>query len=167
MKKGGKILIVILAAILSLFIIRIANPSEIDDVSPGIPCPEMDIYNPDILYVIPDYNNFQISQNRQWCNYILSLNKTIEMHGITHEYREFLYQNITKQELNSAINEFEICFNQIPDKFKPPQLKISPKNKELIKNSNLKLQTPFSQITHKVYHCNNTGIIDNKWINLF
>jgi len=51
--------------------------------------------------------------------------------------------------------------------FKPPQLKISEENKELIKENNLKLKTEFNQITHKTYHCNNSGRIGNRIINLF
>jgi len=42
------------------------------------------------------------------------------MHGITHTYREFLYNNILRKELNFAILEFENCFGFAPEMFKPP-----------------------------------------------
>jgi predicted deacetylase len=143
------------------------NPTEIDDVSPAINCPEIAKYNPNTLYTIPDYNNTSISNNSEWCNNILSLNKTLDLHGITHTYREFLYQTISQKELNFGISEFEKCFNKTPEMFKPPQLEINKNNKNLIRQNNLKLVGSFHQITHKVYHCNNQGLINNKIINIF
>ncbi len=168
MKKGAIILLTIISLIILLFIIRLISPTEIDDVSPEIPCPELTTYNPDILYIIPNFNNNPISQNASFCEYITSLNKTLELHGINHQpYREFLTQNITQANMTFAISEFQKCFNQTPEKFKPPQLKISEQNKILIQNNNLKLQTAINQITHKVYHCNDEGSIKNKWVKIF
>jgi predicted deacetylase len=167
-KRSIKIIFVILATlIVCLFFVRLINPTEIDDVSPGINCTEIGIYNPDTLYVIPDYSNNPISENKKWCDYILSLNKTLELHGITHTYKEFLYENITKEELNFGISEFEKCFNKTPEMFKPPQLEISKENKQLIKDNNLKLRTRFNQITHKVYHCSDSAKPRNKIIYIF
>lgn len=169
MKKSVKfILVVILSIIILLFIVRLITPRELDDVSPEIPCSELQKYDVDILYVIPNFNNKSISENKSWCEYILSLNKSIEIHGINHQpYRELLYENITQNNLTLAISEFEKCFNKNPEKFKPPQLKISKDNKKLILENNLELETSLNQITHKVYHCNDEGRISNKWINLF
>ena len=167
-KRSIKIILVILVAlIVCLFFIRLISPNEIDDVSPGINCPEIQIYNPDILYVIPDYKNNPISENKEWCDYILSLNKTLELHGITHTYREFLYENITQEELNFGISEFEKCFGYKPSTFKPPHLEISHENKQLIKSNNLKLRNSFNQITHKVYHCNDSSKPHNNIIHIF
>ena len=139
-----------------------------DDVSPEISCPEIEKYNPSVLYVIPNYDNKPISENKEWCDYILSLNKSLELHGINHQtYREFLYQDISQGQLDFAINEFETCFNQTPEKFRPPQLKISKENKKLIKENNLNLKSWFSQLTHKVYHCDDKGKFPNKLISIF
>ena len=66
------ILLILIKLIVILFLIRLVSPSEIDDITPGISCPEIAMYNPDTLYVIPDYNNNPISQNKRWCEYILS-----------------------------------------------------------------------------------------------
>ena len=170
-KRGLKVISIILIILLIifalLFLIRLVSPTEIDDVSPGINCPEIAVYNPDVLYVIPNYNNNPISQNEEWCNYILSLNKTLRMHGITHAYREFFYLNITQEELDFGISEFSKCFGFKPDMFKSPQMKISKMNKQLVKQNNLKLRTKFNQITHKVYHCNDSSKPSNKIINIF
>jgi len=166
MKKAGIIILVIFLLLIIIFLIRLINPKEIDDISPEIPCSELEKYNPDVLYIIPIYNNKPISENKSWCDYILSLNKTLGLHGISHEYREFIYNDISQEELNLAISEFEKCFGYKPLFFKPPQLKINKKNKLLIKNNNLVLKKDISQTTHKVYHCNNTGRIPNKIINL-
>lgn len=167
MKRGLVILIIFFSLIFALFLIRLISPTEIDDVYSEISCPEMQIYNPDVLYIIPNFNDKPISKNESWCNHILSLNKTLELHGINHKYREFLDENITQENLNFAMNEFQKCFNQTPEKFKPPQLKISEENKKLILKNNLKLQTSINQINHKVYHCNDEGKIKNKWIKIF
>lgn len=168
MKRSVKIILITpIIFLFSLFLIRLISPTEIDDVSPEINCIEIEKYNPNVLYVIPNYNNLPISENKEWCNYILSLNKTLALHGINHEYREFLYEEITQEELNFAIEEFEKCFGFKPDTFKPPQLKISPQNKKLILSNNLKLNNVFHQMTHKVYHCGDSTTISNKIIHLF
>lgn len=166
-RKGVILLLILTIFVVILFLIRLVSPSEIDDVSPGINCPEIAVYNPDVLYVIPNYNNNPISQNKGWCAYISSLNKTLELHGITHTYREFLYSNISQIELTKGILEFEKCFNKTPEMFKPPQLEINKKNKQLIKNNNLKLKTRVNQITHKVYHCSDSDKIPNRVVKIF
>ena len=89
------------------------------------------------------------------------------MHGITHTYREFFYSDISQIEFAKGIIEFENCFNKTPEMFKPPQLKISPKNKQLIEKNNLILRNRFNQITHKVYHCNDSDKIPNRIVNIF
>jgi predicted deacetylase len=175
MKKGVKrrfsiirlILLTIFVFLVLLFFIRLISPSEIDDVSPGIKCPELATYNPDVLYVIPDYNDKPLSFYPEWCSYILSLNKTLALHGVTHTYREFFYSDISQEKLNFGISEFERCFNKTPEMFKPPQLDISKANKQLILNNNLKLKTKKNQIIHKVYHCSDSDIIPNRFINRF
>jgi len=161
------ILLAILILLIILILIRLVTPTEIDDVSPGIPCPEIEIYNPDVLYIIPDYNDHPLSFYPEWCRYILSLDKSLSLHGITHTYREFLYLNISQEELDYGISEFESCFGYEPEMFKPPQLAISPENKQLIKQNNLEFRTLFNQITHKVYHCNDSDRIPNSIIKIF
>lgn len=167
MKKIKIIVLTIVSLIAIIFLIRFLNPTEIDDVSPEIPCPEIEKYNPNILYVTPNFMNIPISENIEFCKEILSLNKTLALHGINHTYREFLYENISQKNLNFAISEFQKCFNQTPKIFKPSHLQISKTNKKLIKENNLELKTWFNQGTHKVYHCNNSGILPNKIIKIF
>ncbi len=173
MKKGEKtikiikkILMVTSTLIIGLLFIRLINPTEIDDITPGIPCPEIEKYNPGIFYVIPNYNDKLLSENKEWCEYILSLNKTLALHGINHTYREFLYENISQEQLEKGISEFEKCFGYSPTTFKPPQLKINSENKKLIKENNLKRKKVLNQITHKVYHCNDSDVIPNKIIRI-
>ncbi len=168
LKNILKIITILIAAlILTIFFMRLINPTEIDDISPNIPCPEMEIYNPDVLYVIPNYATYPISYYPMWCEHILSLDKTLALHGINHTYREFKYNSISQEELNFGISEFEKCFSISPTEFKPPQLAISKENKRLIEENNLKRRTVLHQITHKVYHCNDSDIIPNKIIKIF
>lgn len=168
MKKSIKIVLLVLIILLvTLFIIRLVNPREIDDVSPEIPCYELKQYNIDVLYVVPYYNKVRISENEEWCDYINSLNKTLGLHGISHDYKEFSNKEISQEELDLAIREFEKCFGYKPTLFKAPQLKINKENKELIESNGLILKKRTTPITHKVYHCNNGGIIENKAIRIF
>ncbi len=164
MKKSVKfILMIIIVILIALFLIRLINPTEIDDVTPGISCPEIEIYNPEVLYAIPIYNNTPLSLNKTWCEEILNLNKTIELHGIHHTYHEFKNQNISDKELELGIDEFEKCFLKKPTEFKAPNLRINEQNKKLIEENNLIVKSKLNQITHKVYHCNNSGVLPN-WI---
>lgn len=159
-------IIILFCLIFIIFLIRLFSPTEIDDLSPEIPCYEIEKYNPDILWIIPEYNNSKISENKTWCDEILKLNKTLGMHGITHTYEEFSNQ-ITQEQLQEGIQVFENCFNFTPTMFKPPQLKISEENIKLIKQNNLTLKTKNNQRIHKVYHCNDSGPYKNWFINLF
>jgi predicted deacetylase len=167
MKKGVKrillMLLVIFFLIISLFFIRLISPKEIDDVAPNFPCDEKYLMKADILWVIPKFKNVSISENKEWCEKIISLNKTIGLHGVYHEYNEFLTDR-NQEYLQEGINEFEKCFNKKPDMFKPPQLKISENNIKLMKLNNLKLKVKRNQIIHKVYHCEDTGEITNEII---
>lgn len=152
-KKLLIILLVIFSLIVLLFIIRLVSPKEIDDVTPGIPCETGYLEKSDILWIIPDFNNMSISENQSWCKQILSMNKTLGMHGVTHMYDEFATER-DNEYLYRGINMFEHCFGFRPEMFKPPQLNISYNNKKLIEDNRLKLKMNFNQLIHKVYHCN-------------
>jgi len=166
MKPQHIVLIIITSLILLLFLTRLISPREIDDISPEILCEEEYIQKSNILWVIPKFNGKLISDDKEWCNSILALNKTLGLHGITHQYEEF-NDDITQKQLNEAIKIFKECFGFKPTMFKPPQLKINSNNKKLIKNNDLKLKLYFNQITHKVYHCSDTGRFSNRLIDLF
>jgi len=160
------VILVILSIIVILFLIRLINPREIDDVTPGIPC-EKDLMNKaDVMWVIPKFDNVSIAEDKVWCEKILIMKKTLGMHGVKHEYKEFGIDR-SQEYLDEGMKIFEQCFGFAPEMFKPPQLEISNNNKKLIKNNNLKLKTIFNQITNKVYHCNDSDIIKNKFIDWF
>lgn len=155
-----------LLLILDLFLLRIISPKEIDDISPKIFCEKEYLEKSDILWVIPKFNNKSISDNKKWCNYILSLNKTLGLHGVHHKFQEF-EKNRNQSYLQEGIDIFEQCFGFKPQMFKSPQLKISKENKKLIKENNLELKGKFNQLIHKVYHCSDTGKFSNKIIDFF
>lgn len=172
MKKRLKILIALFVLILlimlesNFFMIRAVNPSEIDDVHPSISCSKECMKKADILWVIPKFNNKKISDNKTWCQEILALDKDIGLHGYTHEYLEFA--NETKEdELKDAVKIFKDCFGFTPKMFKAPQLKLSKENAELIESYNMTIKGKLNSITHKVYHCNNTGVFSNEVIEAF
>jgi peptidoglycan/xylan/chitin deacetylase (PgdA/CDA1 family) len=157
-------LIIILFLIISLFLTRLLNSREIDDVNPNIPCDTEYMQKSDTLWVIPNFKNSQISENSTWCSYILNKNKAIGMHGITHEYWEFKTDK-TEEYLKNGTEIFKNCFGFEPIMFKPPQLKISDNNKELIKKSGMNLKFNWNQLIHKVYHCNDSEeILSNRII---
>ena len=164
-KKILIILIILFTMIFVLFLIRYFSETQLDDVNPLIQCDKKLLEKSDVLFVIPIFKNQSIANNPEWCRQILSLNKTLGLHGVYHTYYEFLTDR-NSEYLNKGIIAFEKCFGYKPTSFKPPQLKISKTNKKLIKN-NLKLKLIFNQIFHKVYHCNDTGRFSNKFIDLF
>lgn len=163
MKKLVWATLILLILVLVLFLIRMVSPRQLDDVSPEIPCEYKLLQKADILFIIPRFNNKSID-NSSWCNEIKNLNKTLALHGIYHNYKEFS-EDKSEEYLNQGLKIFQDCFSQSPAEFKPPQLSISKTNKKLIK-SKMKLDTYFNQITHKVYHCNDSGLFSNKIINI-
>ena len=160
------IFLIITFLIILLLFVRLLSPKEIDDVSSEFPCSKEYLKKSEILWVIPKFNNQSISGDKIWCDYILNLNKTLGLHGVTHKFEEFKTDK-NQEYLQEGINIFEECFGFKPGLFKPPQLKISKENKELIEQNNMELKTRFNQLTHKVYHCNDTGEIKNWVVDLF
>jgi predicted deacetylase len=165
-KIVGVGLAIIVFLLFTLFLVRAFSHIEIDDVSPMIDCEENLIEKSSILWVIPKFEGIPISEDKEWCSYILSLNKTIGLHGVYHTFEEF-NQEHEGEYLQEGIKIFEECFGYSPTMFKPPQLKISPENSKLIKENNLILKLETNQITHKVYHCGDYGKKRNWIIDLF
>jgi predicted deacetylase len=113
------------------------------------------------LWVIPNYKEQPISENKAWCAYILSLNRTMGMHGINHYYREFKEDKINQEKLNSSKEIFKECFGYEPTIFKAPKLMLSRENKILLEKNNFEIKGKLNQIIHKVYHCGDTGTLPN------
>jgi len=78
------------------------------------------------------FQNKSISEDKDWCEYILSLNKTLAIHGVYHTYKEF---EIGRDEeyLREGMKIFYDCFGFYPKEFKAPQLAINHANKKLVK----------------------------------
>jgi len=170
LKKRKNVLIIVLSLIiviiLSIYSIRKFSQTELDDVHPSIPCENELIQKSDILWVIPLFENISINEYGEWCIDIMGLNKTLGLHGVHHTYEEF-NQNIGEGYLEKGIDEFEDCFGYRPLMFKPPQLTMSNKNKELLKNNGFISKGRFNQLFHKVYHCSDTGLFSNKVVSIF
>lgn len=154
LRLGIVFLIIFTIPFFVLFFLRLFSEVQIDDVSPEISCTQDLLKKSDNLFIIPKFNGKSIADNPEWCRYILSLNKTLSLHGLTHEYREFKTDR-DEAYIQESIDIFYSCFGFYPKEFKPPQLAISSNNKKLVK-SKLKLLGEFNQITHKVYHCNDS-----------
>ncbi len=159
--------IVIFILLLSLFLIRLFSSRHLDDLHPSIPCDESLIKKSDYLAVIPKFNNQSISDNIEWCNKIKSFNKTIIMHGVYHTYNEFNIKRDTNY-IQEGEDIIKSCFGENPKEFKAPQLAISSENKRILEDEfGFKVYTKFTQLLHKTYHCNDTGLLSNKlqdWI---
>jgi predicted deacetylase len=152
------------ALIVLLFIIRFFSYSYLDDVHPDIPCEESLLNKVDYLAVIPLYNNNSIGDEKEWCDYIGHLNKTLIMHGIYHTYNEFNEDRNQEYIIEGEV-AFRQCFGFDARDFKPPQLQISDKNLEILKKD-YKIHTNFKQLTHKAHHCNDSGRLPNWLISL-
>lgn len=85
-----EILVFVLIVLLLLFLaVRDFSSKHLDDLNPNMPCDEGLIKKSDVLAVIPKYEGENISNNREWCNYIKNFNKSLIMHGVYHTYNEF------------------------------------------------------------------------------
>jgi len=152
--------------ILSVFLIRAFSERQIDDVSPLFNCNDGLLRKSDVFAVVPLYQNVSIAGNKTWCNYILSLNKTLIMHGVYHSYREFK-GNASREEVVLGMETFKECFGFYPKIFEAPQLAISWQNKAMIKSFGMKLRGYPYNYFHKVYHCNDGGKYSNDFIDRF
>ncbi|HKL23511.1 MAG TPA: polysaccharide deacetylase family protein [Candidatus Nanoarchaeia archaeon] len=166
MKKIKIAFAIVSIFLILLFLIRLSTPREIDDINPQIPCEKKYIEKSDIIWVVPLLNGIPISENKTWCQEILALNKTIGLHGIYHTHHEFKYP-VTEKNLNHAKKVFQECFGYQPEIFKPPYLKLSKQNKELLEKHNLEIKWIWNQNFHKVYHCQDSGIFPNKFHDIF
>jgi hypothetical protein len=159
MKKALVLAAIVLTVLIVLvLLIRLFSPAHLDDVSPGIPCEEGLYKKGGILFVIPKYNDTNISDNPEWCEKILALNKTIGMHGVYHTYEEFMTFRDEKY-VDEGIVEFEKCFGFKPELFKPPQMAYDEINKRTLEKFHVVKY--FEQIFHKEFHCNDTGALPN------
>jgi predicted deacetylase len=164
------IIIAVLIGIAFLFIFlyfsRHFSSKELDDVTPGISCEKDLIEKSDVLWIIPIFENESIAGNEEWCSGILALNKTLGLHGVYHTYNEFGFER-NEDYLNVGIRAFEDCFGFRPKIFKAPQLKLSSENKALLEEERFEVKNKFNQLTHKVCHCEDTGMFSNNIIDIF
>ena len=160
------LIIILISIIIALFLIRLFSSRELDDVSPMIKCDKELLEKSDVLWVIPLYENFSIAEDKKWCDEILSLNKTLDLHGIYHTYKELDYPR-SKEYIESGITAFKECFGFKPQIFKPSHLAISQQNKLLIEEEGMALKVKLNQVLHKVYHCGDSGVFSNKFIDFF
>jgi predicted deacetylase len=159
------ILLIILAALILLFFVRLFSPKHLDDVSPNISCDESLLQKADYLAVVPLFDNQSIADNSQWCEKILSLNKSLVMHGVYHSYNEFA-EDRNEEYISLGKEAFQKCFGFAPTMFKPPQLAISENNKKILEKD-FRVFGKFAQLTHKSYHCGDSGMFPNWLIDLF
>lgn len=166
MSRGYLILVAFGIVLLGLFAMRLFSPRHLDDLHPNIQCDVSLIEKADYLAVIPLYENVSIAENRAWCDYIKGFNKTLVLHGVYHSYQEFGSPR-NGDYVQRGIDEFEMCFGHKPEYFKPPQLEITSENKNLLGDKfGLKVFAKFNQLTHKAYHCENSGRFPNWLIDL-
>jgi hypothetical protein len=172
MKKSSKkwvlgmlILLITIELVFVLWIVRFFSERQIDDVTPGIPCDKEIMEKADVFYVIPKFENKSITENMSWCNQILGMNKTLEMHGVYHTYNEFETDR-DKTYLGEGVDIFERCFGFKPESFKAPQMKLSSGNKVLV-GEEMQIDGWWNQLIHKAYHCNDSGLWPNWFVNVF
>ena len=160
------VLVIYLGLFFNLELMRYSFDRQVDDVSPGIICEKWIIDKSDILMVIPLFKNISIAENKSWCNYILSLNKTLGMHGVYHTYQEFLAPRDSDY-IQQGINEFKKCFGYAPSLFEAPQVALSSDNEKILRDMGFIVYGYPFQMTHKVYHCSDTGKFSNKHVDRF
>ncbi len=159
-------ILTLIILLIVLYSLRYSNSTELDDVSPGISCERDLIEKADTLWIIPVFEGKAISSNEEWCKEILALNKTLGLHGVYHDYNEF---GTTREGgyIDRGIKEFESCFGYKPEMFKAPQLNLTKENKRIVEEAGMRVRGKLSQVTHKVYHCEDRGTFSNRFIDLF
>jgi hypothetical protein len=152
------IFLIIIAIILALALVisRECSPREIDDVHHKIPCKQDLLDDATWLWVIPLYDNVPISEDKEYCQKLISSGKKLGMHGVKHTLAEFA-QDVTPEYLEAGIVAFEAAFGYKPTHFKPPKIMITAKNAELVRAKGMTLHNRFQQLIHKVYHCEDHG----------
>lgn len=149
--KLTKLILVAIGFAYVIMLISSRNPLIVDDVYPNNSCDNL-LEKADIIYVVPTFENNSINNDKEWCTYIKSLNKTIGLHGIKHSYHEF-DNNIDEEKIALAINSFKTCFEEEPLLFRPPYNIINKKNEEIISNFNMTIYKK-KFIAHPYCHCN-------------
>lgn len=162
-KIGVGILIGLLFLFWMWYFIRVVGQRQVDDVNPLSECPSDVMQKSQVYAVMPLYKNVSIAENKSWCDYMISLNKTLIMHAVYHNYREFK-GNMSIEEVQKGMEAFKECFGYYPKIFEAPQLAISWENERMIKGLGMELRGYPYAVFHKVYHCNDYGKYSNGFI---
>ncbi len=165
-RRSKIIMIALISVILFIFVCRLFSEKQLDDVAPGIPCDKELLEKADAYYIIPNFQGLSIAENLSWCEEIKGYNKELRMHGYFHTYKEFKNYNSADNLLN-GITIFEECFNKTPTRFKAPQEAITFHNIKIVQEENLSFDWYPNALFHKVYHCNDSGVFSNKFIDFF
>jgi len=165
------LLLIITLLVIILILIRNASTRQIDDVNPNRFCETEFVDKSQTLMIIPLLNNISIANNKSWCEYVLSLNKTLGMHGIYHDYNEFSFK-IEEENVREGMEEFNKCFGFYPAIFEAPRLVLSRENNNLLREMGFEIRGYGFNVFHKVYHCVNfekTSYLVklNKFIDIF
>jgi predicted deacetylase len=150
-------LIILFFSFFDLWFARRVLPRQIDDFSDSILCEEEYLEKSSILMVIPLFENKSIAENKTWCKYVLSLNKTLGMHGVYHTYQEFLVENRSEDYIRLGMQEFYKCFGFYPEIFGVPHLALKSENKKTLQKMGFKIHNKPFYVFHKVYHCEEKG----------
>jgi len=155
-------LVAFVVLLIGLWFVRFVLPSQVDDVNPLMNCSEEVLDLADVYFVVPKFGGVAISG--EWCESILSRNKELAMHGVTHSFEEF---GVVRNEeyFDEGVDIFWTCFGFEPEKFKPGQLKWNAKN-DWIKGE-VEVELFWNQVLHKVYHCGDSGRFPNWLIRVF
>lgn len=161
-------IIALILALFFLYMFRTLSARQIDDVNPIISCDkeQKEVSKSEFLFIIPKFQNISIADNLTWCKKILSLNKTLGMHGVYHTYNEF-NETRSLEYIQEGKEIFKECFGYYPVYFKPPQMEINKENKIIIKQSGMILISQTNQVFHKCYHCSDTGYYSNRMMDWF
>jgi len=161
----------ILLLIIIILLIRDFSIKQIDDVTPGRFCERNLVEKSQTLMIIPLLDNISIADNVSWCDYILSLNKTLGMHGVYHTPNEFSYK-LGEGDIRKGMEEFKKCFGFYPPIFEAPRLDLNRENEKILREMGFEVRGYRFSIFHKVYHCvdfnkNSYLVKQNKIIEIF
>jgi len=79
-----------------LFFVRLFSERQLDDLTPCIQCEDKLLKKTDAFYIISLFQGLNIAENNSWCEQIKSYNKSLRLHGLTHNYNEFKSERLDK-----------------------------------------------------------------------
>uniref|UniRef100_A0A6C0KQ03 NodB homology domain-containing protein n=1 Tax=viral metagenome TaxID=1070528 RepID=A0A6C0KQ03_9ZZZZ len=148
---------VFVICIIIFFLVRRFRLINYDDVHQNIVQNEEYIKKSDILFVIPDYENVKITDDKIFVNKLKTSGKILGMHGVTHEPSSYTQKAefglpVSEKKITEGMKIFENAFGYKPKFFKAPCYNLLPENKVKIEKLGMTVIGPETLMFNRLLH---------------